>query len=40
MKHENLRRWTIPMRQLSDVPVSRYKTVSKLYENSYMNNFE
>jgi len=36
MKPENLRRWTINIRVLSDVPVSRnwYKTVAKLYENS------
>ena len=36
MKPENLRRWTIPINYLSDVPVSRYcyKTVSKSYENS------
>ena len=35
MKSENLRRWTIHIRHLSDVPVSRnwYKTVSKLYQN-------
>ena len=33
MKPENLRRWTITIRHLSDVPVSRnwYTTVSKLY---------
>ena len=38
MKPENLRSWTIPIRHLSDVPVSRnwYKTVSNLYENSYI----
>ena len=36
IKPENLRRWTIHIRHLSDVSVSRnwYKTVSKLYENS------
>ena len=40
-KPENLRRWTIFIRHLSDVPVSRswYKTVSKLDENSYIHNF-
>ena len=39
---ENLRRWMIHLRLLSDVPVSRnwYKTVSNLYENSYICNFE
>ena len=33
---------TITLRQISDVPVSRswYKTVSKLYENSCICNFE
>ena len=38
MKPENLRRWTIHMRHLSDVPVSRnwYKTASKLYQNIYI----
>ena len=38
MKPENLRRWTIHMRHLSDVPVSRnwYKTVSKLYQIVYI----
>ena len=36
MKPENLRRWPIHIKHLSDVPVSRnwYKTVSKLCENS------
>ena len=40
MKFENLRRWTIHIRHLSDVPVSRnwYKTVSNLYENSFICN--
>ena len=35
MKTENLGRWTIHIRLLSDAPVSRncYKTVSNLYEN-------
>ena len=34
LKPENLKRWTIHKRHLSDVPVSRnwYKTVSKLYQ--------
>ena len=38
MKPENLRRWTIHIRPLSDVSVSRnwYETVSNLYENSYI----
>ena len=38
MKSENLRRWTINIRHLSDVPVSRNwdKTVSKLYQNVYI----
>ena len=38
MKPENLRRWTIHIKHLSNVPVSRngYKTVSNLYENSYI----
>jgi len=41
MKPENLRHWTIHIRYLSDVSASRnlYKTVSKLYENSYIYNF-
>ena len=38
MKPENLRHWTIHIKNQSDVPVSRnwYKTVSNLYENSYI----
>jgi len=41
MKPKNLKRYTIPIRHLSDDPVSRnrYKNVSKLYENSYIYNF-
>ena len=41
IKSENLRRWTMHIRHLSDVNVSRnwYKTVSKLYENSDLYNF-
>ena len=40
LKPENLRSWTIPIRHLSDVPVSRnqHKTTSKLYQNVYMQN--
>ena len=40
-KIKNLRRWTIHIRHLFDVPVSRncYKTVSNFYENSYIYNF-
>ena len=38
MKPENLRGWEIHLRHLSDVSVSRCKTVSKLYENSYVSN--
>ena len=38
LKPENLRFWTIHIRHLSDVPVSRnwYKTVSKLYQKLWI----
>ena len=38
MKPENLRFWTMHIRHLSDVSISInwYKTVSKLYEYSYI----
>ena len=41
MKPENLGHWTIHIRHLSDVPVSRnwYKTESKLYQNVYISDF-
>ena len=39
-KPENIRHWTIHIWYLSDFPVSRnwYKTVSNLYENSFICN--
>ena len=40
LKSENLGSWTIPVRHLSDVSVSRnlYK-IKNVYENSYTCNF-
>ena len=40
LKPKHFKRWSRPILYLSDVPVSRnwYKTVAKLYQNSYISN--